>query len=271
MKREYIQVDKERGIFQLTLPDERWYCKEPREKGEVLEIRPSVTFISETYPKDHRYSRWLQEHGLEASTFAAAKKEEGFLTHRGVAALNAGETINYSTEFADQDGKLRSLTADEYAGAMSYVQWCEDEGQERFQILGYEMLVWPDIHALAAKHHKSAAYFHYGGMLDIHLLEKKTRKTWVVDCKISPAVYPSYEIQVEMYRLGVGADKAAVLLLNVKANKLKKYKFIPTERCTKRYFSLWDIWHHETEGIKPLQRDFPLSLSLAGMGIKSEC
>ena len=89
--------------------------------------------------------------------------------------------------------------------------------------------------------------------------------------KISPAVYPSYEIQVEMYRLGVGADKAAVLLLNVKANKLKKYKFIPTERCTKRYFSLWDIWHHETEGIKPLQRDFPLSLSLAGMGIKSEC
>ena len=265
MKREYIQVDEKRGIFQLTLPDERWYVKEPREEGEVIEIRPSVTFIAGTWPKDPRFHRWLQENGMAATTFAEAKAEEGFLTHRAVAALNSGQRIAFNTAFSDQEGKPRQLTAEEYAGAMSYVQWWDEEGQKRFEILGYEMLVWPDVNALAAKHRKSAAYFNYGGMLDILLLEKTTRKRWVVDCKISPAVYPSHEIQIEMYRLGVGADRSAVLLLNLKRNKTKKYQFIPTDVCTKRYFSLWDIWHHEAEGMKPFQRDYPLSLSLGGV------
>lgn len=269
MKREIAVVDEARGIRQLTTCDERWYTQDIKDPftGEFLrtEIRPSVTFIADAYPKGAQYERWLKKHGMDADAIRDLKAEEGFLTHRAVAKLNMGQSVGISEEFVDQDGHVRQLTPDEYLGSMSYVQWWEEEGSKRFTILEAETVAWPDPEELAARLHRSAKYFFYGGMTDIVLLENKTGYKWIVDCKISPAIYVSHELQVEMYRLAKNAKKAAILQLNYRYNKHKKYKFTEVHTPLSLLCANWEIWHHETEGIQPLQREYPLELRLSGV------
>lgn len=57
-------------------------------------------------------------------------------------------------------------------------------------------------------------------------------------------------------------SEQAILQLGYKKNKHKKWKFTPIKDQFNLFLAVRKIWARETAGIQPLQRDYPLSLSL---------
>ena len=265
MKKELRTVDAEHGICQLTTLDERFYAMPITDPATGLpryEFRPSVTWITGFYPKGRGFETWLKQHGEAADDIRDAAADRGFIVHRAVAQLNAGEPVKMSDLFCDNDGQMRALTPDEYFAVMTYAEWWQKEGSKRFRILGFEYTIWPDADALAAEQGISAEHFQYAGTADLKLQELSTDETCIVDLKTSLDIWTSHEMQVEAYRVAERADKAAILQLNYRRNKTKKYKFTEVAPCFSLFIATKQIWKRECEGIVPLQRDYPLEIRL---------
>ena len=232
------------NIIQITLEDERWYAIS--ENGEIKYI-PSVTWICEYYPKGIGFFKWLASKGWdEAEAIKIAAGEKGNTVHNAVEMLLKRETISYNSEFINDDGIKREITADEYGAVLSFVDWWQDIKPE---ILGFnETVIAPD---------KSHA-----GTLDIRC--KINNENWIIDIKTSADIWPSHELQVNAYRMcGFVNYKMGILQLGYKRNKKKKYKFTEILPQEDLFSATKKIWGKETEGIFPLQREYPIEIKLS--------
>jgi len=82
-----------------------------------------------------------------------------------------------------------------------------------------------------------------------------------VDVKTSKDIYPSHIIQVSAIAEACGDQWQAILQVGYTRTQ-KGYKFTETERRLDLVRAAMTIHAYETGSEKPLQRDYPLTLSL---------
>lgn len=254
MRREIRVVDPERQIVQWTFADERWYVRTVnRASGDepVIDFVPSTTWISSHYPKGREFYRWLASHGLsEAEEIRAAAGEKGSKFHQAAHRLVTGGTVLMDDCFENPNTNApEPLSPEEYFCLMTFTEWFE---KTRPQVLAAEYAVWNE-------------QLRYAGMVD--LLCRIGRSVWMIDYTVSSAIWPSKEIQVAAYKHADTAIprsvKLGILQVGYKKNRVQKYKFTQIPDRFPLFLAARKIWQYETEGQKPLQREYPLSLSLS--------
>jgi hypothetical protein len=232
-------VDADKGIIQVTTEDERFYSRQV--DGKTIWI-PSVTWICDHYPKGTGFYKWLASKGWdEAEALKEAGGERGRYVHSASNMLLQGKDLDYNTTVDD-----RELTTEEWACCMSLVDWFEEY---KPTVLKTEFTVFsPDNR--------------YAGTLDLFC--QINGGPWIVDFKTSADVWPSHRIQVTAYNhaLGVPGTKLAIVQLGYKRNKTKKYKVTEVQDDMDLFEAAYTIWQRETSDRSPLQRDYPLKLTL---------
>lgn len=237
MKYEEVIIDKERNIVRVTTQDERFYRKVV--DGQTAWI-PSVTWIAGYLPKGIGYYRWLAQHGWdESQALMEEAGERGTIIHKAIEMLLLGKLLSFDTVVTD-----RQLNADEWEAVMSFVAWFE---AIKPVVLSTEKTVF---------HPQDL----YAGTIDL-ICEIKN-KLWIIDFKTSQDVWPSHKIQLSAYNRAL-ESKYNIGILQVGYRKTKaKYKFTEIEPCYDLFLAAHTIWKSENDGVKPMQKDYPLSLSL---------
>jgi hypothetical protein len=255
MKRTIKEVDLARGICQLTFPDERWYLRRihiSENDPGILDVVPSVTWIAGHYPKGVGFYKWLASKGWdEAEEIKAAAGDKGSKVHQAIAVLLAGGTVEMEDSFENpRTLEQEPLTPSEYECLMSFADWFAETKPE---VVDFEYTVW---------HEK----FRYAGTVDLKC--RIEGKVWIIDVKTSPEIWPSYEIQVSAYLAAEPVPvaerkeiKLAILQVGYRRNR-RGWKFTPIRNQFRLFMAARRIWAKETAGQKPLQREYPLSLSL---------
>ena len=263
MKKEIREVDQERGILQITTVDERFYARSVKNAESGLpcyDFVPSVTFISESFPKGYAYWRWLADKGWsQAEDIRIAAGDKGSKIHYGVKALVHGETVSMESEFFNESlGRMEPVTVEEYGALMSFVGWCSKAKPE---FIDAEFVVWSE-------------EYRYAGMVDLscklsdeYLAKEKLPLggVWDIDVKSGQNIWPSYELQLSAYRhADRQCDRTAVLQVGYQKNKHHwKFTEIPDEFDL--FLAARKIWEHEHGTESPKQIEYPLSLSLEGI------
>jgi hypothetical protein len=242
MRHETRIIDTDKNIIQVTTEDERWYR---RNTNDGLIWIPSVTWIAGYYPKGIAYMKWLANHGWdESQALMEEAGEKGTYTHKACEMLMAGKSIRFDTIVDD-----RPLTTDEYANVMSFVDWFEVFNPK---VRKTEFTVFsPDNR--------------YAGTIDLDCVIgiKKFEGEWIIDLKTSPYIWPSHELQISAYKHAHNKKaRIGILQLGYKHNKYKKYKFAEITDQMPLFNATYEIWKKECAGIVPLQRDYPLELTL---------
>jgi hypothetical protein len=268
MKKEIIHVDKERGIARITTLDERWYSREtesPETGLPVIEFRPSITYIGKYYPKGKGYENFLKKNGDEAEIIRDLAGERGSKVHQAIEVLNNGEEVKMGDAFMSNiTGQPEELTPDEYYGVMTYKRWWDEEGSKEYEIIEAEDIIWPEVVKTETNgdvHSEPGGILHFAATRDIRLRRKSDGTTGTVDVKTSKDIYPSHIIQVSAIAEACGDAWQAILQVNYTRTQ-KGYKFTEVERRLDLLRAAITIHSYETGGEKPLQRDFPLSLTL---------
>jgi len=267
MQKDIRLVDPEKGIVQITTIDSRWYARtetDPNTGLPFIAWRPSVTWICDQYPKGKGFEIWLKKNGWDSDELARLAADRGFKVHRAVAALNEGWPVNIDDSFEDHEGVKSPLSVEEYAGVMSYVDWWESEGCEKYRIIAWEYTLWPDAAALSEQTGLPAELFHYAGTVDLEVERLSDQTIGIIDLKTSLDIYDSAEMQVSAYKRARGADWAAILQLNYRRNKTKKWKFTEIADCFDLFAATRAIWKRQQSGVEPQQRDFPMNLKMKG-------
>ena len=253
MKIEIRKVDTEKGIVQVTCPDERWYTAKPVEEIEKLNLisqedfYPSVTWIGSFYPKTMRYMRWLAEKGWdEAEAIKNAAAEKGSRVHHACEDLARGEEVKIDSKYSNSDGEVEELTAEEYGIVCTFRKFLEDEQPI---ILGMEYTILNHWHQ-------------FGGTVDIKCRLKSDNYEFIhiVDIKTSAEIWPSHEIQVSAYmKTDLDCQKIDILQVGYRRNKMG-YKLTEITPQFDLFLAAKLIWKKETEGVLVPQREYPLSL-----------
>jgi hypothetical protein len=256
VKREIREVDSERGIIQITDQDERFYARRilkgtPQERWDYV---PSVTWICDRgFPKGIGFYRWLADKGWDqAEEIRVAAGEKGSKVHQCVAILLNGGCVSMEDSFENpRTLDLEPLTAEEYFCLMTFTEWFAETKPD---VIDYEYTVWNE-------------RYRYAGTVDLkcRLNIDGYKYVWIIDVKTSPHIWPSQELQVSAYKHADTESKTTklgILQVGYKANKSKKYKFTPVADKFQLFLSARKIWAHECENVKPLQREYPMSLSL---------
>jgi hypothetical protein len=239
MQYETRIVDKERGIVQVTTTDERWYSKTNADKA-IIWI-PSVTWICGYYPKGIGYMKWLAAHGFDESIAIMEEAgERGTYTHKGSELLLKGGTLRFDTVVDD-----RPLSVDEYANVMSFAEWYNEHK--------------PKVNKI--EHTVFSPDDRYAGTIDIDC--EIDGEPWIIDLKTSSQIWPSHEIQLSAYKHAHNPEaRIGVVQLGYKYNKKKKWKFTEVEDQFDVFNAAYRIWQKECSNVKPLQRDYPLEITL---------
>lgn len=238
MKYEEVVIDKEKGIVRVTTQDERFYRRQ--KDGQTIWI-PSVTWIAGYLPKGVGYYKWLAQHGWdESQAIMEEAGERGTIIHKAIEYLLLGKTLLFNTSVGD-----RELTADEWEATMSAVAWFNT--LKDFEIIATERTVFhPDDK--------------YAGTID--LICKINGKLWIIDFKSSQDVWPSHRIQLSAYNKALdGGYRMGILQVGYRRTKTK-YKFTEIEDCYDLFEAAYTIWQSENDRVKPMQKDYPLSLTL---------
>lgn len=260
-------VDKERGIVQVTTPDERWYTmqvEDPKTKLPVMQYVPSVTWIASYYPKGIGFMKWLAEHGWdESQAIKEAAGDRGSKVDTAVKLLLDGFPIAMDGSLINPStGEPEPITLEEYQAIMSFVDWYKEttggKKPKKVVVVAKDVVLWN-------------RELGFAGTADLILLIDGV--LWLIDLKTSQAVWPSHEIQVSAYKrtpqveeimrkVGVSEIRLAILQLGYRKNKTKAWKWTEIEDQFDLFLATRKIWAKETEGQVPLQRDYPVSLSL---------
>lgn len=272
MKREIREVITRQGqkLLQVTTVDERFYGREISADGTAENKRwdfvPSSSWIASFFPKDSRFFKYLASKGwAEAEEYKAMRGNQGSKVHQAIKVLLEGGEVLMTDSFTNPDtGKPEELDPEEWLCLMSFVDWFKSE-QPEIKVIAVEYSVWCE-------------KYRYAGTADLKCrLGKRTMRSaegksikrraglWIVDFKISPEIWPSMELQLSSYKHAEPngeATQIAILQLGYKKNKHKKWKFTPIKDQFNLFLAVRKIWKRETDGQKPLQRDYPLSLSL---------
>jgi hypothetical protein len=250
MKHEIREVDAERGIVQITSSDERWYARKIME-GTMWDYVPSVTWICGYYPKGKGFEIWLGNRTSysEAEEIKMAAGDKGSKVHQAIGVLLSGGCVEMEDSFENpRTMELESLTADEYLCLMSFCEWYREYQPE---VIAFEYTVWNE-------------KYRYAGTVDLKC--RIDGKVWIIDFKTSQDVWPSHELQVSAYKHCDGdspkTQALGILQLGYRRNKNKKWKFTKIPDRFKLFMAAYKIWEHETADVAPLQREYPLRLSL---------
>jgi hypothetical protein len=275
MKKEIVIVDKERGIARVTTLDERWYPREVKDVVTglpVIEFRPSITYIGKFYPKGKGYENFLKKNGDEAEIIRDLAGERGSKVHQAIEVLNNGETVKMADKFTSNlTGQPEELTPDEYWCVMMYKRWWDEEGAKEYEIAEAEDIIWPEVPKTPENgdlHSEPGGILHFAATRDIRLRRKSDGTTGTVDVKTSQDIYPSHIIQVSAIAEACGDAWQAILQVGYRRTQ-KAYKFTEVERRLDLLRASITIHAYETGSEKPLQRDYPLALSL-GLPRKEE-
>jgi hypothetical protein len=242
MKMERKIIDTERNIVQCTYEDERWYLVE----GVYL---PSVTWICDFYPKSIGFYKWLANKGWnEAEGLKEAAGNKGSKIHQAINKLLTGGTIAHNETLLNHDtGRNEEITVEEYEAVISFAAWFKATKPKSLEM---EKTVY----------HPEKLY---AGTMD-YLCEIAGEK-WLIDFKSSQNIYSSHHVQVSAYKKCIEAEhpdcKLGILQIGYCRNK-NKYKFNEIADCYDLFLASYKIWQSECAGIKPLQKDFPLTLTL---------
>lgn len=249
MKKEIREVKD--GIVQITTVDERWYVKAIKDDQGIPKVVfvPSVTWIAGHYPKGIAFYKWLAGKGWdEAESLKQSAGDKGSRVHKAIEDLINGHELRLDAQFDGVEGKPEELSADEYACAMSFVQWFESVKPE---IITAETTIFSEKN-------------NFAGTIDF--ICKIGDEKWIIDFKTSQYIWPEYELQLSAYKKAMeeltGEQyKIAILQIGYKRNH-KEYKFTELEDKYNLFLSAQTIWQNETSGQKPLQKDYPIKLKL---------
>ena len=249
-------VDKERGLVQITTVSERWYARpveDPKTRLPIYQYVPSVTWICDFYPKGIGFFKWLAEKGWdEAQALKEAGGNRGSKVHQAITALLDGLTVLMEDKFINSDGEPEDLTLEEYAAILSFASWFKGLKAEssKLEVVGRELVVW----------NKDD---NYAGTVDL-VMRVNGDTLWLIDFKTSQSIYPGHILQVSAYKHAVkdwSGARLAILQLGYRRNK-QGFKFTEVPDKFELFKSAQAIWAEETKGQSPLQRDYPVSISL---------
>lgn len=269
MQKQIRNVDKEKGIMQVTTVDERWYFR-PKANATTglpeFEYFPSSTWISSMYPKSKGFWMWLAEHGWdESEAIKNAAGDRGSKVHAATETLEKQGELSIDTVFKNNRTEMvETLTTEELDCIMSFAKWHEDMNP---QVLATEMTVFGDF---------------YAGTLDniyringqIYIVDKKTSKQIWEEMKLQVSSYS--HAHIDYVALGITKEewesrKLAILQLGYPLNK-NKYKFTEIEDKYDLFKIAYQIWLNENPNSKPKQKDYPLIIKIkkeAKDGLKS--
>lgn len=249
MNREVRQISDDGSIVRITVFNERWYMK-TLENGEIKEY-PSVTWIGGYCPKGIGYYKWLAQNGWnDAETIKEERGNEGYKVHKGIESLLLGNKIGIDDTLPNADGEQEKITLSEYEAIMSFAEWHREVKPET---IDSEIVVFND-------------ELMYAGTVDF--VCKIDGKVTIVDFKISNDVYDSHRAQVSAYKpayeqlSGNKVDNLAILQLNYKRNKTKKWKYNEVEYDLDLFLAAKKFWQQECANVKIQQKDYPTSISL---------
>jgi hypothetical protein len=247
-------IEKPDGMVQVTSDDERWYAipsSDPATNLPMYRFIPSVTWICSYYPKGVAFYKWLASKGWdEAQEQKNAAGDKGSRIHKAIEDLISGETVSMDSKYTDNSGFESELTTEEYEAVLSFVDWAKSVNPT---FLHTEMTVISNT-------------FGFAGTVDC--IAKIGDDTFIIDWKSSQNVWPEMELQISAYKtalieMGILDDSTKLAILQVGYRKNRnRYKWNEVEYQFPLFLAARTIWEKETSGDKPLQRDYPVSVSL---------
>jgi hypothetical protein len=255
MKKEIIVVDKEKGVYRVTTPDERFYLTEGKDKETGLPTflwKPSVTWIAGYYPKGIAFYKWLANKGWdEAESIKSSAGDKGSRVHNCITNLIAGGTVNMEDKYLNNStGLEEELTVEEYECLMAFTNWANEV---KPQFILSEVTV-------------ESEKYNYAGTVDC--VAKIGEQVYIIDFKTGQYIWPEYELQISAYKqalkeMGRKVDKVKLAFLQVGYKRNKKgYKFTEVEDKFELFLHAKAIWTNECGGQKPKQSEYPLSLKI---------
>lgn len=238
MQYEIRKVDEQRGVVCITTTDERWYEQDRK-------FYPSVSWITDHYPKGVGYYRWLANLGWnEAEAVKSMKGDKGSIVHKAIEMLLLGNEIKID-QIIDYKDQSREMTPEEYYCVMTFKQWFDE--------------VKPKV--IFTEQSFVNAELGFGGTIDFCCEINGER--WLIDFKTSANVFRSHELQISAYRRFVDFPcKIGILQLGYTKNKHKHFKFTEVEDKYKLFEHAYAIWQEETTQKQPSQKDYPLTIKL---------
>lgn len=260
MKKEFREVDEKRGIVQVTISDERWYLKPEKHPTSMLPIYkgvPSVTWISQSYPKGIAFYKWLADKGWdEAEALKSAAGTKGSKVHLAIGDIIKGVEVRIDSKYLNKEtGQLEELTLEECDCILSFKKWFD---LVKPKVIALETVVFSDQH-------------NYAGTVDF--ICEIDGETWIIDFKTGQYIWPEYELQVSAYKRtienaenhfteikDVSNIRTAILQVGYKRNK-DGYKFTELEDKFMLFQAAQIIWKNEHGGEQPSKKDYPIILS----------
>lgn len=250
MKKIY-KKDLENRIVQVTIADERWYCRLDPDGKEQTYV-PSVTWIAGHYPKGIGFYKWLSSKSWdEGEAIKIAAGDKGSRVHQAVVDLIDGKEIEMEAKYLNANGKGEELTLEEYDCIMSFRDWFLIV---KPKIIAREIILFNDKDG-------------YAGTMDF-VCEIKG-EVWIIDFKTGQSIWPEHEIQISAYKQAwllckktpKAKVKLGILQLGYWRTK-KKYKFTEVEDKFDLFLHAKAIWANETKGVEPKKKDYPVTLTL---------
>jgi len=249
MQKEIRTLSKDGKIVRITCPDERWYIK-TAEDGTMTEY-PSVTWITDYYPKGLGYYRWLADKGWDnADSIMKKAGNKGTKVHHAIESLLLGNEVRMDETFANgDDGTPEDLTADEWEAILSFCDWHK---QTKPQMLINETAVFNNEHR-------------YAGTVDFVCMIDGER--WLIDFKTRQGeIFTPYELQLAAYAHALPEElkpqRLAILQVGYKKNKAG-WKLTEYEDQFDLFLSTQKTWKKETGTTKMFQKDYPASITLS--------
>lgn len=258
MKKEIKTVTQE-GHVRITTVDERWYARPTNDPVTGLpasyEFVPSVTWIAGFYPRGVGFYKWLASTGWdEAEAIKQAAGDKGSKVHQAIADLVDGNVIPMEASYLNPTtGLPEELTLQEYECLLAFKAWW---AHAKPTLIWRDVVLWNEAED-------------YAGTAD--LLLGSQGEIWLIDVKTGQYVWPEHELQVSAYKHALPSTpdpspvKLAILQVGYRANK-RGWKLTEVEDQFDLFLAAKQIWAKETAGQTVRQRDYPLSVSLNGLG-----
>lgn len=256
MKKDIVKIDKEKGIYQVTTTDERFYTIDSKDSVTGLPVYkfiPSVTWITGYVYKGIGFYKWLAEKGWdEAETAKLEAGDKGSKIHRALEQLIGGASVKMDDKFysqmTDQDEELKP---DEYAAIISFKEWYDSVKPE---------FIMQETVVISEK-------YNFAGTVDC--VAKIGDQIYIIDWKTSQYVWPSMEAQLSAYKqalkeMGKKVENVKLAILQIGYRKNKKgYKFTEVEdQFESLFIPAQKFWEKENKDKSPKQVEYPLSISL---------
>ncbi len=272
MKKIIKEIDEKRGIYQVTIADERWYMKSVTSKTGIPEYKavPSVTWIAQSYPKGIQYFKWLAEKGWdEAEAIKTQAGDKGTKVHLAIDDIFQGKEVRIDSKYVNKSlEREEELTLEECDAILSFLAWKAE--MEKGYVL--ETIAWEKV-IFSEKHN-------YAGSIDwiVKMTDKETGESqvWIIDFKTSQQVWTSHELQVSAYKqaiengenellhnqkiVDVSNLKIGILQLGYRRAKCG-YKFTEIEDQFDMFLTAQKIWKKEHGTETPTKKDYPIVLS----------